>query len=186
MFILTISDAKSSAIKMYSFNSKNKKMIDKKFDWLHEKKKMSWTEKFTTYDYSIFVVWKIVNDERKEKVMINIRKLNKIFKFDAYLMFFQLNVITVVMNISYIFVMNCAEFFHQWFVKLKDKHKFMIINHQKSEQWNVIIIKYKNSSVYVQQQIDLMFKFFKEFARAYMNDVIIFFNFLKKHFRHLT
>ena len=56
MFILTISDAKSFAIKMYSFNSKNKKMIDKKFDQLHEKKKMSWTKKFTAYDYSVFVI----------------------------------------------------------------------------------------------------------------------------------
>ena len=29
-----------------------------------------------------------------------------------------------------------------------------------------------------------MFKFFKKLARAYVNDVVIFFNFLKKHFRH--
>ena len=56
MFISMISKAKSFAIKMYSFNSRNKKMIDKKFDRLHEKKKMSWTKKFTIYDYLIFVV----------------------------------------------------------------------------------------------------------------------------------
>ena len=88
MFISTISGTKSLAIKMYSFSLKNKKMIDKKFNRLYEKEKMSWTERFTIYDYLIFVVWKIVNGERKEKVMINIRRLNKIFKFDAYLMFF--------------------------------------------------------------------------------------------------
>ena len=112
MFISTILKTKSPAIKMYSFNSKNKKMIDKKFDRLHKKEKMSWTEKFTIYDYSIFVVWRIVNDERKERIMINIRKLNKIFKFNAYLMFFQSNVIAAIMSASYIFIINCAKFFH--------------------------------------------------------------------------
>ena len=185
MFILTILNAKSLAIKIYSLNSKNKKMINKKFDWLHEKEKMSWTKRFTIYNYSIFVVWRIVNDERKEKIMIDIRKLNKIFEFDAYSMFFQLNVTAAVMSASYISVMNCASFFHQWFVKLKNKHKLMMINHRENEQWNVIVMKYKNSSVYVQRQINSMFKSFKEFVRAYVNDVVVFFNSLKKHLRHL-
>ena len=40
MFISTISETKSLAIKMYLFNLKNKKMIDKKFNRLHEKEKM--------------------------------------------------------------------------------------------------------------------------------------------------
>ena len=133
MFILTISNAKSFAIKIYSLNLKNKKVIDKKFNRLYEKEKMLWTEKFMIYNYSIFVVWKIVNDERKERIMINIRKLNKIFEFDAYLMSFQSNVIVVIMNASYIFIMNCANFFHQWFIKLKNKHKFTMINYWKSE-----------------------------------------------------
>ena len=56
MFISTISNAKPFAIKIYSFNLKNKKMIDKKFDRLHKKKKMSCTKEFTIYNYLIFVV----------------------------------------------------------------------------------------------------------------------------------
>ena len=184
MSISTISDAKPFAVKIYSFSSKNRKMIDKKFDRLYEKEKMSWTEKSTTYDYSIFIIWRIVNGERKERIMINIKKLNKIFEFDAYLMFFQSNVIVVVINASYISVMNCAKFFHQWFVKLKNRHKLTIISHWENEQWNIIVMKYRNSSAYVQRQIDLMFKFFKKFARAYVNDVVVFFNSLKEHLRH--
>ena len=61
----------------------------------------------------------------------------------------------------------------------------MIINHRESEQWNIIVMKYRNSSTYVQRQIDSMFKFFKKFVRAYVNDVVMFLNFLKKHLRHL-
>ena len=44
--------------------------------------------------------------------------------------------------------------------------------------------KIQNLAIYVQQQIDLIFKFFKNFARAYVNDVVIFFNFLKKYLHH--
>ena len=56
MFILMILETKSPLIKMISFNLKNKKLIDKKFDRLHEKKKILLTKKFIIYDYSIFVV----------------------------------------------------------------------------------------------------------------------------------
>ena len=56
MFISIISNAKSFAIKIYSFNSKNKEMMNKEFNRLHEKEKILWTEKFKIYDYSIFVI----------------------------------------------------------------------------------------------------------------------------------
>ena len=87
MFISTILSAKSFAIKIYLFNLKSEKLIDKKFNRLYTKEKISWTKKFTTYDYSIFVIWKIVNDEYRKEIIINIKELNKIFKFDVYLMF---------------------------------------------------------------------------------------------------
>ena len=40
MSISTLSDAKSKINKMYSLSSKNKKIVDKKFDRLHKKSKM--------------------------------------------------------------------------------------------------------------------------------------------------
>ena len=52
-----ISDAKSFAIKMYSFNSKkNKKVINKEFNRLHKEKKMLRIKKFIVYNYSMFVI----------------------------------------------------------------------------------------------------------------------------------
>ena len=41
MFILTISNAKSLMIKIYSLNSKNEKVMNKKFDRLHKEEKIS-------------------------------------------------------------------------------------------------------------------------------------------------
>ena len=54
--ISTISNVKSNANKIYSLNSKNRKVVDKEFDRHHNNDKMSWTTKSTLYKYSIFVV----------------------------------------------------------------------------------------------------------------------------------
>jgi hypothetical protein len=46
-------------------------------------------------------------------------------------------------------------------------------------------MKYKNSSTYVQRQIDIILRKYRHFAKTYVNDIVIFFNSLKKHLRHL-
>ena len=112
MFISILSNAKSNVNKIYFFNSKDKKIINKKFDRFHKKDKLSWTDQFTFYDYSMFVIWRIVNDKRKSKIMINIRDLNKMSMFDVYSMSLQFDIFFVVMSAFYISVMNYASFFH--------------------------------------------------------------------------
>ena len=88
-------------------------------------------------------------------------------------------------NCSYIFVINCSKFFYQWKIHFLDRHKLTIINHQKQKSFNVIIIKYKNSSSYIQRQKNCFLKFCRIFVKAYINNVVIFFKTKKKHFRHL-
>ena len=70
------------------FLSKNSKIsIDKKFDTLHKKRKLKWFNDFTSFEFSMFTIWKIMFvkfdkiSTRKEKVVIDIRDLNKIFMF---------------------------------------------------------------------------------------------------------
>ena len=86
MFISILLYAKSNVNKINFFNSKNKKIINKEFDRFHKKNKLSWIDQFIFYDYSMFVIWRIVNDKRKSKIMINIRDLNKMSMFDVYFM----------------------------------------------------------------------------------------------------
>ena len=47
-------------------------------------------------------------------------------------------------------------------------------------------MRYKNSSIYVQRQIDEILRLYRFFFRAYVDDVIIFFRFLEEHLRHLS
>ena len=94
--------------------------------------------------------------------------------------------IATIMKCSYIFLMNATTFFHQWLIKLTNRHKLIVIFHRNNEQWNVTIMKYRNFSTYVQRQINIIFRKYKHFAKTYVNDIVVFFNFLKKHFRHLN
>ena len=51
--------------------------------------------------------------------------------------------------------------------------------------FNVAVIKYKNSFAYVQQQIDRLLRKYRRYARAYVNDIVIFFKTVEKHATHL-
>lgn len=46
-------------------------------------------------------------------------------------------------------------------------------------------MNYKNSPVYAQRQIDEILKEFRDFAKAYIDDVVIFSTFLTEHLKHL-
>ena len=45
-------------------------------------------------------------------------------------------------------------------------------------------MNYRNSSIYVQRQIDFILRKYRHFVRIYVNDIVVFFNSLKKHLKH--
>ena len=47
-------------------------------------------------------------------------------------------------------------------------------------------MNYRNSSVYVQRQIDSILRKYRNFVRAYVNDIIMFSNSLENHLRYLN
>ena len=97
----------------------------------------------------------------------------------------QSNFISTIIDCLYINIFDCINFFHQWLIKIIYRHKFIVISHRNSEQWNVVVIKYRNNFVYVQRQIDRVFRVFRTFVKVYVNDIVMFNHSLKKHFRHL-
>ena len=68
---------------------------------------------------------------------------------------------------------------------LNNRHKLIVITHKKQKSFNVVVIRYKNNSTYVQKQINRLLKQFRRFARVYVNDIIIFFKTIKKHVQYL-
>ena len=106
--------------------------------------------------------------------------------FDAYPMPLQPDILSSIIGAIYISVNDCASWPHQWLVQMLDRHKLTVISHRGSEQWNVAVMGYRNSPAYVQRQIDSILRKFREFARAYVDDVVVFSQTLEEHISHLT
>ena len=49
----------------------------------------------------------------------------------------------------------------------------------------MIIIRYKNSLAYIQRQINRLLREYREYARAYIDDIIIFLIILENYIRYL-
>ena len=172
-------------IKIYSLNKKNKEFVDETFDKLHESDRFNWTNEFISFRYSVFCVWKKINDKRKNQSMMNNKNLNAITQSDVYSLFLQFDIISVVLECQYIIVLNCSTFFYQWRVHSNDKHKLIVITHRDQESFNVIVMNYKNFFVYVQRQIDRLFRSFRTFSKTYVDDIVVHSNILQKHLTHL-
>jgi hypothetical protein len=190
MKIKIISRTNSKVCRVYKLEIENQTIIDKKFDVLHFSRKMKWTFEFTLYAYSIFVVWIITHLMRKsftrrDRVMINIRDLNKISEHDAYSMSLQSNILSKAQDCSYIFVMNCIIFFHQWRVTSSNKHKLIVITHREAKQWNVDVIRHRNTDAYVQRKMNNILRDYF-WVKTYIDDVIVFSQTLYEHFDHLS
>lgn len=140
-----ISGDPPKSAKMFRISPEDKTFIDKEFDALHAQNKMEWSTKSTSYAFSVFVVWHTVHSQgkaplRKSRVIVDIKKLNKISEFDAYSMSLQSDIISCLQKCKFISIMNCASFFHQWRVAEEDRHKLTVITHRGAEQWNVAIM----------------------------------------------
>ena len=60
-----------------------------------------------------------------------------------------------------------------------------MIIHRNQETFNVVVMNYRNSSIYVQRQIDRILRLCRIFARVYIDDVVVFSKFLNDHILHL-
>jgi hypothetical protein len=176
--------------KIYSFKFDEKKIMNEIFDNLHFKSKMKWSTNSISFDYFVFVIYRIIfKDEksiRKERVVIDIKELNVITLSDAYLMSVQIDIIVVVANCNFISIIDAVEYFDQWAIKFENRHKLIVISHREQKQFNVCVMSYKNSFVYVQRQTNFMLSDLRNFVKAYIDDIVIFFKTLEEHLHHLS
>ena len=182
MFINFKSKTKSlKSIKIYLVDSKKRTIIDIIFDKMHVDDKIIWINQSTFFNFSIFVIWRNIFNKFKNKIMIDIRNLNKISIFDIYSMSLQSNIINAIIDHSFVFIVNVVDWFYQFKIKRSNRHKFTIKSHRDQKQFNMTLMNFKNLSFYVQRQTDQMLRFYRKFFRVYMNDIIIFSKILKKH-----
>ena len=183
------SNVKIETTKIYLLSLVDKKLINDTFNKLHAQRRMKYINQFTSHEYSIFAIWRIVFDfddlKRKRRVIVNIRDFNKIIFINSYFISLQINIIVVVVDCRFISIFNVVDFFHQWLIKFVDRHKLTTVSHREQKQFNVTIMNFKNSSFYVQKKIDAIFRDFRDFARIYVDDIVVFCNTFEKHIIHL-
>ena len=67
------------------------------------------------------------NNNKNNYIIIDIKDFNKITKFNSYFLSLQSNITFIIMNFLYIFTINNNNYFHQFFMRYKNKYKFIII-----------------------------------------------------------
>ncbi len=81
--------------------------------------------------------------------------------------------------------MNCTTFFHQWRVTISNRHKLIVITHRETEQWNVDVMKHRNTKTYVQKKMNNILRKYS-WVKTYIDNVIVFSKTLKEHLNHLS
>ena len=169
--------------KIYFLNIKNKVLINFIFDEFQKVEKLSWAINVTFFNFSCFVIWR--DFEKKDTVVVDIKKLNAITQSNAYSVSLQSNIIQAVNESKYILVIDCFEFFYQWRMHSSKKHKFIVVTHRDQKIFNVAILRFRNFSTYVQRQIDRILRLNQTFAQVYIDDMMILFKTLKNYLIHL-
>ena len=173
--------------KVYPMGPKDRELIDETHEKLHEQGRRSWSTEPTPFGFPVFVVWRTVEGKRKGRVVVDIRGLNRITMTDSYPMPLQTDVTSAVAGCQYITTVDMASFFYQWLVKHDDRHKLSVVSHRGRESFNVAVMGFKNSPPYVQRQMDRILRIAKclGFAKAFVDDVVIYSRTLDEHIQHL-
>lgn len=166
---------------------KQRELIDTTFDKLHEQERMTFSSKATPFSAPVFVVYKTLpNGVRSGRVVVDIRDLNQMVLRDVYPIPSQMEMTSLVAGSKFITTVDCASFFYQWPVYPPDRHKLTVVTHRGQEEFQVPLMGFTNSVQYVQRQIDKILRPFRKFARAYIDDIVIYSETLEEQLKHLA
>lgn len=105
---------KPGQARVYTVGGKDREVIDKTFDELHNQGRLRWTDRATPFSFPCFVVWKRLTDgTRKGRVVIDTRALNHIVMPDAYPIPTQADILSALSGCPFISTIDCASFFYQ-------------------------------------------------------------------------
>jgi hypothetical protein len=171
-------------IKIYSLNTNDRKIVNDTFNCLQTQNKLKFIIVAISFVYSVFVVWTIKNDVRKERVIMNIRRLNNLLVSDVYFVSSQFEIIDDLLDCKYLSVLDANAFFYQWKVHLNDAYKQTIVTHRDQKTFLILIMSNRNSIAYVQRQMNILLNDLRKFVRAYIDDIICKSKTFQEHLNH--
>ena len=177
----------SGKAKVYPLGIRDREVIDKVFNELHEQGRLEWTKESTPFSFPVFVVWKtLVDGKPKGRPVVDVRRFNELLVRDAYPVPLQQDVIDMLTGCLYISVMDATSFFYQWRVHPTYRHMQTVVTHRGQETFNVPIMGNMNSIAYVQRQIDRILRRLPgRNAKAYVDDIVTGARTFYEHLRDL-
>lgn len=173
------------AAKAYPLGIKDREFLDRTFDELHRQGRMEWVTNPTPFGCPCFVVWRTVNGERKGRVVVDLRALNKVTVPDAYPMPLQSEITDAMRGKKCISVMDGSAFFHQFLVAEPHRDRFTVISQRGQERSKVALMGFKNSCAYVQRFMDRRLYIYRQFVKAFIDDIVIYSDTEDEHLEHL-
>ena len=168
-------ETKVSAIKprVYPLGIEAKRLVDETFDEMQRLGRLKYTTSHTPFSFPVFVVYKTnAKGEKKRRAVVDIRKLNDLVIPDAYPLPLQSDIIASVQGCTNLAVLDAASFFYQWLLHPDHRYIFTVVTHRGQETFQVPIMGYINSVAYVQREIDNILQDVREWARAYVDDIV--------------
>lgn len=160
-------ESRVSVIKpqIYSLGNKSRRIIDNMFDKIYKQGHLEYTTDLILFSFSVFVIYKTeVHGKRKSRAVVDIGKLNNLVQLDFYLLLFQLEIIANVKRCTNLAVLDAISFFYQWRLHSNYCCIFIVITHRSQKAFQVPIMGYINSVVYVQCKRDHIFRIVQTWA----------------------
>ena len=105
-------------------------------------------------------------------MVVDIRRPNDLVIPKTYLLPLQSDIIATMQGYTYLVVLGAASFFYQWKLHPDFRYIFTIVTHRGQETFQVLIMGYINSVVYVQREINNILRSVWDWARAYVDNII--------------
>ena len=116
---------------------------------------MDWARGHTPSRYPAFVVYRMVRNPdgttaKKERVVIDLRGVNKIAEPDIYPLPTQEEILQLLQDKYFISVVDARKMFHQWPIRKEHRNHLAVISHRGQEVFNVALMGFVNSVPYIQ------------------------------------
>jgi hypothetical protein len=165
----------------YRVSKRDQQVIDEVFDRARQDGRMSVSEGPNPVGWPVFVVW----SKGKGRPVVDLRGLNLNVLLDAYPLPIQEEIIEFLRDMEFISLFDLQKAFYQRFVAHRDRWKLAVVTHRGQELFNVAPMGYCNSPGHMQRFMDKVLEPHKEYARCYIDDVVVFSKTYEDHIRHV-
>ena len=133
MLITIKADAEIKIAWVCSVELRDREVIDETFDKIHKQRKMKWFTQLTSFNFSVFVVWRDTLNDKKDKIVVNIKNLNKIIEMNNYFLSLQFDIVDLVVDYVYIFIIDAMNWFHQFLIRRENRFKLIVVSHREQK-----------------------------------------------------